>query len=204
MNSYEAEIYHYFTEESNFRNMAKVANHATNIKAELLKEFWDALLKSLNEKNANSGKKWIVSSHGTTTDIRGKILIHNSLHQLGKNGLPIVAVGIQRIMDKQYPFYGVFLNNHAEGYDASILLNNIRNLPEIKEFKEDNDIWWPRWMPTGLDFKNDEDYVKILPHNRQVTVDSISDSIFDLLRITEDNLNNIYDMKKNRGHLTSI
>lgn len=197
MNSYEKEIYEYFAQESNFRKMLSIAQHATTIKRELLIEFWDALLSELNKKVSESYPEWRVSKYGWITFNWGKMLIHKIKHEeIGQDGLPLVAIGIQRIMDRQYSFYGVFLNNKTNKYDVDTVIKYIRNIKDLSDYDQDNDKWWPKWQRTDLDFREEEDYVKILPENRDVTISSICNSLFNLVEVLSDEIDKIYEMKK--------
>lgn len=197
MNSYEKEIYEYFAQESNFRKMLSIAQHATTIKRELLIEFWNALLSELNKKVSESYPEWKVSKYGGVTFNWGKMLIHKiKQEERGRDGLPILGVGIQRITDRQYPFYGVFLNNKADEFDKEAQLKYIRDIEKLKEWQEDNDTWWPKWLPADLDFREEEEYVKILPENRDVTISSICNSLFNLVELLSDEIDKIYEMKK--------
>ena len=197
MNSYEKEIYEYFAQESNFRKMLNIAQHATTIKRELLIEFWNALLSELNKKVSESYPEWRVSDYGGITYNWGKMLIHKIKHEdRGQDGLPLVAIGIQRIMDRQYSFYGVFLNNKTNKYDVDTVIKHIRNIKDLSDYDQDNDKWWPKWQRTDLDFREEEDYVKILPENRDVTISSIYNSLFYLVEVLSDEIDKIYEMKK--------
>ncbi len=197
MNSYEQEIYQYFTNEANFMNMAKIANHALTIKQTLLKEFWIAIEDTILRNPLVTNGQWSLDSYGDVSYNWGKILIHKSIHEeRGADNLPIIAVGIQRIVDGQYPFYGVFLNNKTNVFDVESIFKYVRDIPYLKDFAEDGDKWWPKWNPTGLNFRNDEDFLKILPNNRSIAVESISNTLIDLAGQLEREFETIYLMKK--------
>jgi hypothetical protein len=197
MNNYEKEIYNYFTEESNFRKMVKVAQHAGEIKKLLLTEFWNALITNINNRLTVSYNDWQVSPYGDTTVSWGKILIHKRAHtDRGEDNLPIIAVGLQRVLDNQYAFYGVFLNNKTNKYDVEALVNYIRDIQVLKGWQKDNDSWWPRWNTTDLDFREEEGYVKILPQNRDVSLNAVTDSLFNLLDLLKSEFDKIYEMVK--------
>lgn len=197
MNKYEEEVYNYFTDESNFRKMVKVAQHASSVKSTLLQEFWDAIIVAFNIRIAESYNEWELNTHGSINYNWGKILVHKRSHtERGDDNLPIVAVGIQRIMDNQYSFYGIFLNNKAPKYDINAIVEYIRDIEELKDFEKDNDLWWPRWNQTGLDLRKEEDYVKILPANRNLIVNAITDSIFNMLQQVSHEFDIIYKMAK--------
>ncbi len=197
MNNYEKEIYQYFTEESHFRKMIAISQHALVVKRQLMSEFWESLLKELENRVSENYKEWEVSTYGDFTISWGKILIHKLHHKdRGEDNLPLLAIGIQRIMDRQYPFYGIFLNNKTKKYNVEDVISYIRNIEVIKDWSQDNDKWWPRWKMAECDFRNEDDYVKILPEKREVTINSICNSLVNLIELLSDEMDNIYTRKK--------
>lgn len=197
MNNYEKEIYQYFTEESHFRKMIAISQHALVVKRQLMLDFWESLLKELENRVSENYKEWEVSTYGDSTISWGKILIHKLHHKdRGEDNLPLLAIGIQRIMDRQYPFYGIFLNNKTKKYNVEDVISYIRNIEVIKDWSQDNDKWWPRWKMAECDFRNEDDYVKILPEKREVTINSICNSLVNLIELLSDEMDNIYTRKK--------
>lgn len=194
MNDYDKKILEFFSTEENFINMSKIASHFPNVKRLLLEEFWQLVKNMLIQRNSDHGNKWQIQLTGAFGLPNSKLMLYKR-HWANLDGVPIIAIAFERMYSDDYPFYGLFLNNNIEGFNHEGIREFAANLETAKDFYSRDDKDWPLWLESGVDFKDVNDYVKILPVNRTLLAEDFANKLFQMAMNLESDLEKMSKMK---------
>lgn len=197
MATYEEEIFKFFTHEDNFRNMCSVASHYESVKKQLLIEFWNLVRKEIDERIEREKLPWLLKT--TSPDIfndRTKIMLYKTDYPF-ENNLPVVAIAVERLATRNWPFLGLWVNSDAQKFDLAGMRGLAVMHNEKIKYIADGDSWWPIWENVGINFAQDEEFVRILPGNRDLLAKSFSDKLIELANACEKVLSEMIKMKVN-------
>lgn len=197
MNNYEEEMFQFLTEEKNFLTMSKLAAQYPIITLKLKDNLWDAVLKALQSDDELKDLNFKIWPHGKRTDTRGKILIQKENCPTGKDGLPLVAIAIQRLSLNDFPFFGPWINRDMKEYAIENIYDHLKNSkPKSKEvFASDDDNWFPFYGQFDINFKNVEDHLKLTGNRLDATVSDIVIRVKSLAISMQQDLEKSVDMK---------
>lgn len=197
MATYDQEIFKFFVQEDNFRNMCSVASHYDSVKKQLLIEFWKLVRSEMAERIEKEKLLWIIriTSEDISND-RTKIMLCKADYPF-ENNLPIVAIAIERLAVRNWPFFGLWVNNDTPKYDLEGMRHLAAMHNEKVKFVADGDDWWPIWQNIGVDFAQDEEFVRILPENRLLLAKSFADKTIELANNCEQVMSEMIVMKRN-------
>lgn len=196
MELYEKEMFNFFSTEENFLSMCKVVKNYPIVLSQLKNDFWKIVqdkIQNLIDSNKSSYKIKITGKN--ILDDRTKIMLYKDYWHV-ENSQPVIAIAIQRLAANNYPFFGPWINNDSKEMDIESMFSQCRNSKASIGFEKDEDKWFPFFKRLDINFKNDEEYLKILPSNRDRFSEMIAESVYDLAKLMEDELDSIATLRK--------
>lgn len=184
MNTYQQEIVAFFSTEENYTNMHKIVQHYGLVRNSLLQEFWklveDKLKLIINEE---LNKQWQIKQVEKIEVAHSKLMLFKN-SWTNSDGNPITAIAYERLGSNDYPFYGLFINLHeSQNYNMDFIRLEARKF--LDNVLTDSNKWWSFYYHSGLNFSKVEDFVAILPANRDFTADSFANTLYNLANSIE-------------------
>jgi len=195
MESYEKEIFNFFTVEDNFLSMCKVAKNYPSVLRQLKDEFWKIVQIKIENLLISHNSSYHSKITGKITDERTNIMLFKNDWPI-ENSQPVCAIAIQRLAASNWPFYGPWINRDSQNMDLDRMYSECQNSEVGRAFEKDNDNEFPFWSDLNIDFSQDEGYLKILPDRRESFAESIALKVFDLANKMEQELDEISKFSK--------
>lgn len=195
MEAYEKEMYNFFTCEDNFISMCKVAKNYPVVTSQLKEEFWALVQEKLKQVLQSNNSNYAIKITGRITDERTKIMLYKNDWPV-ENNQPVVAIAIQRLAANSFPFYGPWINNDSKRMDLKSMNAQCLNSQAAVGFDKDDAPWFPFFKDVDVDFKNDEEYVKILPDKRDSFAEMVAAQVYQLAKIMEEDMDKLAKMTK--------
>ena len=189
MEPYKAKMYEFFTSEENFLNMCKVAKNYPEVKKQLETEFWDLVYKNLGEILKSKNNQYVLKLTGKISDPKTKILLYK-INWPNENDIPVISIAIQRLAANDRPFYGPWINRDSKNYDVNKMFLICKN-QKLPDFAQDDDKFFPFFKFIDINFREDEEYTKILPDKRDSFATMIAEQLYDLAILLETNLDEL-------------
>ncbi len=193
METYEKEMYNFFTCEENYLSMCKVVKNYPIVIRQLKEEFWEIVQVKLNTVVQSNNSGYSVKITGKITDERTKIMLYKN-HWPIENDQPVIAIAIQRLAANNFPFYGPWINNDSQKMDIESMYSKCRNSKAGVDFDRDEDKWFPFFTDLDVNFRNDEEYLKILPDKRELFAEMVAEQVYELAAKMEEELDEIAKM----------
>jgi len=195
MESYEKEMYNFFTIEQNFLSMCKVVKNYPLVTSQLKEEFWELVQIKLKKALQLNESSYTLKITGKINDERTKIMLYKINWPIANNQ-PVVAIAIQRLAANNYPFYGPWINNDSKEMDIESMYSLCRNSKAGLNFYKDDDRWFPFYKDLAINFQYDEEYLKIFPENRESFAEEVARNVFELAKGMDQELDEISKLKK--------
>lgn len=193
MESYEKEMFNFFTSEENYLSMCKVVKNYPIVITQLKEEFWEIVQNKLKMVLQLNKSDYSIKITGKIIDERTKIMLYKNYWPV-ENNQPVIAVAIQRLSANSFPFYGPWINNDSKRMDIESMYSKCRNSKAGIDFDKDDDKWFPFFKDFDINFKNDEEYLKILPSARESFAEMIAKQVYDLAAKMDEELDEIAKM----------
>jgi hypothetical protein len=197
MEKWEEDIFSFLTEKEHFESLIKIAPYYEKVKKELLSQFWEAVYQKI-QAFVKSKDGWQVSKPNDIFERNAHILLYkNSWVPQGE--WASISLGWEWLTFSK-PFFCLLINHDSKVLDiekamreGELLINMVN---EKFNFElEGNYGWWAFWQYAEIDFNTDTEFIKILPDNRELLIDSFSNTIINLANFLEKDLDRIAQLK---------
>lgn len=191
MEQYKQKIFDYLATEENFKLANSMANYLKEFKIQAIADFWPLVEVKLKERlKIEKDDFWSVHITGSFTNDYTRLEMYNALWCTENEDFPLMSVAIEKL-GRNNSFYGVWVNSSKEyspKYDLDRVRKEAQQLEVAKGFTIDKHQYWPFWKHSNLNFDDENDMIRILPANRQATIDEIAESLYALAKEVKDDM----------------
>lgn len=179
MNTYEQAVFDFFSQRDKLENMLKIRGHYNLVRKELLKHFWNEVKKETHLLLLDN-PEWEIEYTSNDISIDNTRLAIYKKTYLHQNPYPLSCVAFERMGAYNFPYLGLWLNYSVLKEKTSIIKQTQYIIDSDLEI--DKNDWWLGWKRiSGLDFRNDDDLLKITPKEGVDLAKSLARDAVDLL-----------------------
>ena len=185
--NFDQQMFEFFSIEEAFVDMYEIAEQLPNIKSKLIDEFWPLVVAELETMCIPDNNKWtVLRLEPTESNISKLMLYKNNWGMVVGEGCPQLAVCYERLSNR--PFYGPFVHARTIKLDYSKAYKHLRDFDFGEPFRKDNSPFYPFFNFLEPTFLGIEDFISILPSNRQSTCRTTAETLYKLAQTLEGQL----------------
>jgi len=179
MNTYEKQMYDFYTEPENFKTALEVSNYLPAIRKQVLVEFWDEVKTAVSGLITERIPNYMVKID-PADDIFyqfSQIGVFNpSIYPNQPGEVPFWAC-FQELSGRLY--FGIWIEANNQNWKIGEIKRKLSVLPFVQKFPSKND-WWVGIKSMDYLFSDLKTIEIILPVNRQGLVNEFSKLLVDL------------------------
>lgn len=199
LNTYEQELFIFFSSEDNFVNLCRITSHLPMVKQKLLEDFWQAVEADLNIKLAS---KWTTRRLEPIASGKSKLIVYKEEWGVIENDCPQLGFSLEGLSDN--PFYGPLIHNRVDTLEYTKALEYFRKLPDSINYQNDNSTWYPFWNYTKIFLGKDEDFIKLIPKNRIELVEDVTNKFAKMINELEMHLDFVHQQFRRQNTMTAL
>lgn len=196
MKKQEEALYNFLTEEENFSTMLDIVDNKFEfVRKKLLEDFWVSCKNELDKLNEKADKKWEIGMSDNIFERWSQLWIYKKkwLYETKSELVPITVVFESLTQDLHF---GVWLDaDNNKKWNVENVKNYFQGTEISKTYKTGL-TWWALRKDHEINFSNNKYLSEITPLNRESKVKELAQTLFDLANDLEQELEEMYNMKK--------